>query len=124
MKGNNLEKSMIFSNLNNAKLPEYNDSDLYFFQQYLKPKVKIIPGIPTIERLPEDIENRESYFYSGPLIIMDKPSNNLSERLDEFLNNNKTKTYCIYYHRNNRQNSNRKFYRVLCNSQLCCNYDM
>lgn len=92
VKGNSVEKSVIFSNLNNAKLPEYNDSDLYFFQQYLKPKVKIIPGIPTIERLPENIENRESYFYSGPLIIMDRPSKDLSDRLDGFLNNNKQKT--------------------------------
>lgn len=93
MKGNSsLSKSVIFSDLNNLELPKYNDSDLYFFQQYLKPKAKIIPGIATIECLPDDIENRESYFYCGPLIIMDKPSKNLEVRLDEFLNNNKQKT--------------------------------
>ncbi|QZK91027.1 hypothetical protein K5V07_11210 [Flavobacterium sp. CHNK8] len=91
MKGNSLGDSLNFSNLNNLELPKFDDSDLCFFQQYLTPKVKIIPGIPTIERLPENIENRGSYFYSGPLIIMDKPSKNLSIRLEEFLNNNKKK---------------------------------
>jgi hypothetical protein len=64
---------------------------LGFLKQYLNPKVKIIPGISTIERLPKDIEDKESYFYSGPLLVMDQPSKNLSNRLDEFLNNNKLK---------------------------------
>ena len=91
IKGNSLGKSLNFSNLNNLKLPIFNDSDLCYFQQYLTPKVKLIPGIPTIECLPEHIENRESYFYCGPLIIMDKPSKNLSNRLEVFLNNNKQK---------------------------------
>jgi hypothetical protein len=60
-------------------------------QQYGKPKAKIIPGIATIECLPENIEDRESYFYSGPLLVMDKPSKDLSSRLDKFLNGNKQK---------------------------------
>lgn len=53
--------------------------------------MKIIPGIPTIERLPDDIQERESYFYSGPLLVMDKPSKVLSARLEEFFNLNKQK---------------------------------
>ncbi len=90
-KGINTERTNFFIKTNNSEIPRFNDSDLYFLQQYAKPKAKIIPGISTIERLPENIEDRESYFYSGPLIVMDKPSKNLSDRLDEFLNNNKQK---------------------------------
>lgn len=67
---------------------DFNDP---FLTQYEKPKAKIIPGIPSIERLPENIENRESYFYSGPLLVMDKPSENLSVQLEEFLNDNRQK---------------------------------
>lgn len=88
-KGPNVERSAFVpiwvSTLND------NDSDSYFWQQYAKPKVKIIPGISTIECLPENIEDRESYFYSGPLLVMDKPSKDLSNRLDEFISNNKQK---------------------------------
>lgn len=69
----------------------HEDFNSPLLQQYAKPKAKIIPGIPTIERLPENIENRDSYFYSGPLLVMDKPSQNLSARLDKFLDNNKHK---------------------------------
>ncbi len=69
----------------------HDDFNAPFLMQYAKPKAKIIPGIPSIERLPENIENRESYFYSGPLIVMDKPSKNLSLKLEEFLNTNKEK---------------------------------
>lgn len=90
-KGSNVDKSESFSNSYKAETSFFNKTDLNFLEQYIKPKVKIIPGISTIERLPENIEDRESYFYSGPLIVMDKPSENLSNRLDEFLNNNKQK---------------------------------
>ncbi len=68
-----------------------HNSDSYFWHQYAKPKAKIIPGIPTIERLPENTEDRESYFYSGPLIVMDKPSKDLCIRLNEFVIVNKKK---------------------------------
>jgi hypothetical protein len=90
-KGSFIERPAFFSNLNNFEKPTLNESDSYFLQQYAKPKVKIIPGIPSIERLPENIEDRESYFYSGPLLVIDKPSKNLSDRMDEFLNSNKHK---------------------------------
>lgn len=84
-------KSVSPSNLYNSEVSIFNDSDLSFLEQYIKPKAKIIPGISSIECLPENIENKESYFYSGPLLITDKPSADLSNRLDEFLNNNKQK---------------------------------
>lgn len=90
-KGSNIAKSVSPSNLYNSEISMFNSSELSFLEQYIKPKVKIIPGIPTIERLPENVENRDSYFYCGPLIVMDKPSKNLSDRLEEFLNNNKQK---------------------------------
>ena len=90
-KGSNFGKSVGFSNLYNSEVSMFSNSDLHFLEQYIKPKTKIIPGIATIECLPENIENRESYFYSGPLLVMDKPSKDLSSRLDEFLSFNKQK---------------------------------
>lgn len=90
-KGGNNGNSVSLLNSHDPEASLFNDSDRCFLQQYAKPKVKIIPGIPTIERLPENIKDRESYFYSGPLIVMDKPSKSLSNRLNEFLNNNKQK---------------------------------
>lgn len=88
---NSLNNSGSFSASYNPEAAADKNSDFYFLQQYAKPKTKIIPGIPTIELLPENIENRESYFYSGPLIVMDKPSKNLLIRLEDFLNNNQGK---------------------------------
>jgi hypothetical protein len=90
-KGSNFAKSVNASNLYDSEISTFNGSDLFFLEQYIKPKAKIIPGISSIECLPDDIENRESYFYSGPLLITDKPSTDLSNRLDEFLNTNKQK---------------------------------
>lgn len=84
-KGIYTERSAFLSSQSSVEIPKFNDSDTYFLQKYVKPRVKIIPGIPTIERLPEDTQDKESYFYSGPLIVMDKPSKSLSNRLDEFL---------------------------------------
>lgn len=75
--------------LTNSETFQYTDSEFYFLQKYTKPKVKIIPGISTIERLPAHIEEEDSYFYCGPLIAMDKPSDLLSDRLKEFMHTNK-----------------------------------
>jgi UDP:flavonoid glycosyltransferase YjiC (YdhE family) len=61
------------------------------FKRYRSAKAKIIPGIPSIECLPDDIENRRSYFYSGPLIVKDQPSRNLLIRLGIFFELNKNK---------------------------------
>lgn len=90
-KGGNNEKPVSFSNSYSTEESMFNYTDLRFLQRYTKSKAKIIPGIATIEGLPEDIEDRESYFYSGPLLLMDKPSQNLSTKLEEFLNSNKLK---------------------------------
>ena len=91
-KGSNIGKPVSSSNSYNSEVSISNDSDLCFLQQYAKPKVKIIPGISTIECLPKNIESRESYFYSGPLLVLDKPSNDLSNRLNDFLNINQQKS--------------------------------
>lgn len=69
----------------------FDISESSYLNRYKESKVKIIPGIPSIECLPDNINNRDSYFYSGPLIIMDKPSINLSKRIHEFLDVNKGK---------------------------------
>jgi len=88
-KGSYNEKSAFVSTCTSRT--NVNFSDFYSWQNCAKPKAKIIPGISTIECLPDNIEDRESYFYSGPLIILDKPSKELSVRLEEFLYNNKQK---------------------------------
>ncbi|RSK47568.1 glycosyltransferase family protein [Hymenobacter rigui] len=89
-KGHYNEKSEFILDVSDVNLAasNCNDPDFNFLRQYVKPKAKIIPGIPTIERLPNNIKNRESYFYSGPLLVMDKPSSELTVRLDEFFKNN------------------------------------
>lgn len=90
-KGNFIDKSESFSNSYNKEVSMFSESDVILLEQYIKPKVKIIPGISSIECLPDNIEDKESYFYSGPLIVMDKPSKNLSEKLNEFLEKNSNK---------------------------------
>jgi len=90
-KGNYTKESDFILNSKNTDNSIFSESDIHFLELYSKPKAKIIPGIPSIECLPNDIEYRESYFYSGPLIIEDKPSKKLSSRLDKFLMENKQK---------------------------------
>lgn len=62
-------------------------TDLDFIKNYLNSKVKLIPGIPSIEILPSNIKNRDSYFYTGPLIVEDNPSSKLKEDLEIFFSN-------------------------------------
>lgn len=88
-KGSFSNKSELVSTSTQSSI--FNNFDLSFLNKYNQPKVKIIPGIPSIECLPADIDNRESYFYSGPLIVMDKPSENLAGRIKEFLSYNENK---------------------------------
>lgn len=81
-------------NIDLKNTPEFtnpNEADLTFLHKYLTPKVKLIPGIPSIERLPDNTKEKESYFYCGPLLIKDKVSEDLSLELTEFerLNNGK-----------------------------------
>jgi hypothetical protein len=61
-----------------------NKTDINFLKNYLNAKTKLIPGIPSIEILPKDIQNKESYFYTGPLLIEDNPTIKLQEELNEF----------------------------------------
>ncbi|UZO82185.1 hypothetical protein NBT05_06845 [Aquimarina sp. ERC-38] len=72
--------------LQNSKFDDQNN-----FSVYKSAKAKIIPGIPSLECLPDNIENRPSYFYSGPLFIKNKPSKNLLIRLGIFFELNKGK---------------------------------
>ena len=63
-----------------------------FLSHYLNAKTKIIPGIPSIEILPETIENKDSFFYSGPLLLNDNLSNkNLMDGINAFLELNKSR---------------------------------
>lgn len=90
-KGDDTEKVVSSLDSHKPHTPVNTDSDLHFLLKYKNPKVKIIPGIPTIECLTDSTENIESYFYSGPLLVMDKPSKSLSERLGRFVAINRQK---------------------------------
>ena len=41
------------------------------FENLFDAAAKIVPGVKSVEKLPENIESDDSYFYSGPLIIED-----------------------------------------------------
>ncbi len=90
-KGDGIDRSAFVSSANATEVANFSAEDSHYLEKYMQPKAKIIPGIPSIERLPEDIEDRYSYFYAGPLFVKDKPSKNLTDRLDEFLMINKQK---------------------------------
>jgi UDP:flavonoid glycosyltransferase YjiC (YdhE family) len=90
-KGSYTNETDFILNVNNAVNSKFSSLDRKYLYLYAKPKAKIIPGIPTIECLPEYIDNKDSFFYSGPLIIDDIPSENLTNRLDYFLKLNKDK---------------------------------
>lgn len=71
----------------------YNQSSAHVKEMtnYLSVKTKLIPGIASIERLPDDINDRHSYFYTGPLLAKDNPSEKLMNELDFFWNVNKNR---------------------------------
>lgn len=57
--------------------------------------INIIPSIPTLELLPVELENRESYIYSGPLLLTDQEmagslsfSSDVITALNTFITNN------------------------------------
>lgn len=59
---------------------------------YLHGRTKIIPGIPSIEKLPDDIVDKESYFYSGPLNLDDNLSDlALLRKINDFIFLNKSR---------------------------------
>ena len=66
----------------------YLSDDVDYFMGYLHAKTKLIPGIPSLEVLPDDIEHRDSYFYTGPLLVEDNPTDELSEELGQFFERN------------------------------------
>ncbi len=53
-------------------------------QYMLGAKTKLIPGVPSVEVLPSDIDKPESYFYTGPLLMKDNPSPLLQQQIDTF----------------------------------------
>lgn len=63
-------------------------NDIDYYTNYLNATVKLIPGIPSIERLPSDITDQDSYFYTGPLLVEDNPSDTLLQSLDGFFSRN------------------------------------
>jgi len=73
-----------------AKKSNRNDKELLY--SYLNSDVKIIPGIPLIERLPDSMEHKDSFFYSGPLLLQDNLSDkSLIDRISLFLEKNKSR---------------------------------
>jgi hypothetical protein len=57
--------------------------------------LNIIPSIPDLEVLPADLKNRETYIYSGPLLLTDRQmagslsfSSDVTTALDTFIKNN------------------------------------
>jgi UDP:flavonoid glycosyltransferase YjiC (YdhE family) len=90
-KGDFVELSLANSTKTASKLSQKTKFGKNNFRIYRNAKAKIIPGIPSIECLPDDIENKHSYFYSGPLIVKNLPSRNLLIRLGIFFEINKNK---------------------------------
>ena len=95
-----LETGFSMNNVVNQNIPDKetlelnnqtNQSILANYDDYLNATAKLIPGIPSIEVLPADIPNRSSYFYSGPLLIKDRPGKQSKEALERFWEENKTK---------------------------------
>lgn len=94
-KGQKKKRSYDFSEILISDFPDISDpknrSPLNLSKNYLNPKTKIIPGIPSIEVLPEGIKNKASYFYCGPLTVEDNPTEALIKELNQFFAHNKTK---------------------------------
>jgi hypothetical protein len=59
-----------------------------YLRNYLKAKTKIVPGIRSLEVLPDELTNDESYFFSGPLLVEDNPSEVLMAELNKFFSIN------------------------------------
>jgi hypothetical protein len=91
-KGDNGKKSNDLLAFWNGGPPQPTaSSDIKFLKNYLHAKTKIIPGIPSIELLPENIPDPTSYFFSGPLTVQDNASGQLLSELKVFFENNKNK---------------------------------
>lgn len=86
-----LEKGMdkIFTLHQNHKTYDFGSE--VFSEKYIQANAKIIPGIPSLEILPDNQPNKDSYFYAGPLIVNDRPSIFFKNKLAKFLQKNKDK---------------------------------
>lgn len=62
-----------------------------FLRNYLKAKTKLVPGIRSIEVLPLELRKDDSYFFCGPLLVEDSPSDELLRQLDSFFKANQHK---------------------------------
>ena len=82
-------KSLIFSDRSGYGPDKATGGIRSISDLVLKSKTKVIPGIPAIEKLPADIPDPGSYFYSGPLNLEDNPSPLLVERLESYFEHNK-----------------------------------
>jgi hypothetical protein len=72
-----------------GKIPKNQRTDTDLLRHYLFPRTKLIPGIPSIEVLPEDMPDRSSFFYTGPLTVEDRPSPKLQQELSDFFMQNR-----------------------------------
>ncbi len=61
----------------------------------VKAEAIIIPGIRSVEVLPAALQNDPGYFYAGPLVGEDAPSNNLDE-VDAFLQKHATRRIVLF----------------------------
>ncbi|WP_257669568.1 hypothetical protein [Parapedobacter tibetensis] len=70
---------------------QLNDStpESKFLKQYLNAKTKIVPGIRSIEILPDSLSDDTSYFFAGPLTVKDNPSDLLIKNLEKFFEANR-----------------------------------
>lgn len=87
-KGTAKKRTFDFSEIMISDFPDISDpknrTPLNLSKNYLNPKAKIIPGIPSIEVLPDDIKNRDSYFYCGPLTVEDNPTEGLIKEMEAY----------------------------------------
>ncbi len=66
--------------------------DVNYILDYLSTaKTKLIPGIPSIELLSDNIDNKNSYFYTGPLLTEDNPSELLLKELNCFFDHHRNR---------------------------------
>ncbi|MBD3907111.1 hypothetical protein LNP80_02495 [Chryseobacterium sp. C-39] len=85
---NNDKSTKLISFFSRNKINDPVD-DMDYLKNYLHCKAKIIPGIKSIEVLPADIQDRDSYFFCGPLTVEDNPSKKMLEDLHVFFETNK-----------------------------------
>jgi len=85
----NLPEHLIFTIREETNLPKTQLEMITTARKMiLNSKSKLIPGIPSIEVLPETIAERESFFYTGPLNLQDNSSKALLAELDSFFSAN------------------------------------